>query len=568
MEENIHNDKLDDYVRKSFDDYSEDPSEGMWDRIEGDLLPETHAAPVAPPRARPSRAIRWQLTAAAAIVLLLTGLVCEHFYYDGKIKALTAEKTKREQPAEPAKKDTANNEPANARATTPAQPMQSEQAPIEAGKNNRTDPKTTADNSSKTMPKAPEFENKTEDKNRIVRTLADKNQNLENPPAKIRTTTAAAEATGQKNETPFVKPESGLAETPSKALSPAPENTSPAANPAMAKAVPANDSANQTPDKPARPQNAAGMAEAKPGAPAFEALPARFATLENPINPGEIPARQPVKPAKLPNGWYAGIQAAPQYTLATKPPVPAQRPPGLPGIKPVFVHAGEKTDHNTDVWLKIGKKIGTRFALETGLGYRELTRNADHKVNFEFKEGKRFPGGPGGARPSWAVSYSLNTYGGAATVELRADQTDNGSVQDDEKLGFVLQTSQHLQMLRIPVLAVAKFGHGRALGVLKAGLVGNFMLKNELAITGAQSETARFSPDRNWGRRPKPPLEKRSNFIPGYWASAGFEYRLARRLSLTAEPFVSGDFAQNTSGRHRSPSYYSVGVNAGVQFAF
>lgn len=45
MEKNIHDDRLDDFVKKSFDGYSEEPGMDMWDRIEVGLPPEEPGKP-------------------------------------------------------------------------------------------------------------------------------------------------------------------------------------------------------------------------------------------------------------------------------------------------------------------------------------------------------------------------------------------------------------------------------------------------------------------------------------------------------------------------------------------
>jgi hypothetical protein len=89
MAEDIQHDKLGDFVRKSFEGYEEDPAPDMWERVKGDLVPL--AEPGAPPlQAAFLRKYRWQAAAATIILLLLSTLVCEHFYYEKQLRALTA----------------------------------------------------------------------------------------------------------------------------------------------------------------------------------------------------------------------------------------------------------------------------------------------------------------------------------------------------------------------------------------------------------------------------------------------------------------------------------------------
>ena len=89
MEKNIHNDHLDDYVRKSFEDYEENPASDMWGRIEEELPPVV-PEPVVRPGIGSIRRYFWQMSAAAAILLLISSLVCGRLYYENKIRERSA----------------------------------------------------------------------------------------------------------------------------------------------------------------------------------------------------------------------------------------------------------------------------------------------------------------------------------------------------------------------------------------------------------------------------------------------------------------------------------------------
>lgn len=90
MEENLHEDKLDDYVRKSFEEYEETPSSDMWDRVAADL----EETPERVPLWLVFRRLGWQLLAAGVILVLTSTLVCEHLYYKAQIQELTQQSQK------------------------------------------------------------------------------------------------------------------------------------------------------------------------------------------------------------------------------------------------------------------------------------------------------------------------------------------------------------------------------------------------------------------------------------------------------------------------------------------
>lgn len=85
MEDNLHGDKLDDYVRKSFKEYEETPSPDMWSRVEGaieDPVPKPVFWAVL-------LRMGWQLLAAGIILILSATLVCERVSHEAQIRALT-----------------------------------------------------------------------------------------------------------------------------------------------------------------------------------------------------------------------------------------------------------------------------------------------------------------------------------------------------------------------------------------------------------------------------------------------------------------------------------------------
>ncbi|HPI09245.1 MAG TPA: hypothetical protein PLM41_22790, partial [Saprospiraceae bacterium] len=93
MEKNIHDDRLDDYVRKSFEDYEETPAFDMWARIEDELAPADDPVPLFI-RLWPSFS---RIVAAAAILLLLCALVCNRLYYENKIREMAAQQVRKQQ---------------------------------------------------------------------------------------------------------------------------------------------------------------------------------------------------------------------------------------------------------------------------------------------------------------------------------------------------------------------------------------------------------------------------------------------------------------------------------------
>ncbi|HMG15134.1 MAG TPA: hypothetical protein VK590_06795, partial [Saprospiraceae bacterium] len=83
MEENIHNDKLDEFVNRSFESYSENPPDSLWDAIEAGLeTPVIHPVKVA---GFPI----WKYAAGLLILLLSAALITQHLFYKEKLNQIT-----------------------------------------------------------------------------------------------------------------------------------------------------------------------------------------------------------------------------------------------------------------------------------------------------------------------------------------------------------------------------------------------------------------------------------------------------------------------------------------------
>ncbi|HMQ87539.1 MAG TPA: hypothetical protein PKB07_08135, partial [Flavilitoribacter sp.] len=78
MEKNLHEEGMEEFLRKSFDQYSENPPEDLWDRIDADLA------------AGPGPALRplWRVGLSVAAALLLGIIAFQHIYYNRQLDRL------------------------------------------------------------------------------------------------------------------------------------------------------------------------------------------------------------------------------------------------------------------------------------------------------------------------------------------------------------------------------------------------------------------------------------------------------------------------------------------------
>ncbi|MDO8971543.1 MAG: hypothetical protein Q7U74_12690, partial [Saprospiraceae bacterium] len=229
----------------------------------------------------------------------------------------------------------------------------------------------------------------------------------------------------------------------------------------------------------------------------------------------------------------------------------------------VFANEPENTRISSVWWLKTGKKLNTHFFLETGLGYQEMTHRARHTARFRYRDGILQ-----GQNPLLRnFDYDLNAYGGTAEVSMRMEQTTPGiPPSDDDPVVLGIRTEERTTFVRIPLLLGYKLRSGRLSGVFKTGLLGNFVLENEVDITTRTSQHPRLRPVA--GAAGYTVDLNPQKFFLGYWVSAGAEFKLGKHLSILAEPAFMGDFPRNDSNNRQLPERFYMGLNVGANYYF
>ncbi|MBX2890489.1 MAG: hypothetical protein KF734_06150 [Saprospiraceae bacterium] len=491
MEKDTHDDHLDQYVRKSFEQYEENPAPDMWTRIQS-------ALPTAPSH-RPTWLRNRHWLVMAGVVLLLAALVGEHYYYERLIRNIQNQHLKEQATA--IENATKNPDTATETSSLPGSSEMRASAKQHRGKATN-EPSTTQRENMRRREKRPS---------------QTPNAHSMNPDAPITKEPA---------------PTSLFSET-SKNVEQITLNTS-----------------QITPLSPLAPEPVK--------VPALDPLPAAMPMLEVAAHRARAEVSIPIKPFRAPSGWHLGLHVMP-YTILEQD---VEISP-VPGTRPVFISRQESADFAADWWLSIGKKINSRWSVETGLGFRSMTRKATHTPRFRLSQGNLGPSGQ-----VRQFNYDLRVYGGSANVTLRMEPVNpSAPLPDNERVALRVTTTETLQILRVPALAVCRIGQGRWQAVAKAGLVGNFILKNQLDVTARASQNVRLRLlQGNNGYNMQ--YQTAGSFFLGYWASLGSEFRLARHLGLFADPALSGDFSRKDAADRSLPGQIIFGLNTGARFYF
>lgn len=280
----------------------------------------------------------------------------------------------------------------------------------------------------------------------------------------------------------------------------------------------------------------------------------------------------PAQPVSKP-GWYSGVHSTVSImSEKLKKPAPDDID-NHQGPRRV-VSSQSKLNHIVaDYWVKAGKQIAPHLTFETGLGYQQFDRIAEHQPDLKIRDGDPVHGhgGPGGPSPGgheeYDFNYTLNSYAGSMDINLRMSQVDtNAMYSDNQPLDLKLTTKERVKTLRIPLLLAAHTGKGRLKFAIKGGLIANVFLQNELEVTGISSGGNRFK--RSAPHEPIAQKESTQRYGLDFVLAAGAEYRLNNKLSVLAEPTFSKSLALQNNNLAPAPSYQTAGLNIGLNYHF
>jgi opacity protein-like surface antigen len=540
MEDHLQPDKLDDFVRKSFENYEENPSEDRWNKIAAAL-----EQPKVLPLASQKNGFEWKsYLSAAAIVLLSIGMVTEYFYFSNKINELTKIATKSnelkveniELPSNQSFKIKQND--AN--------------VAIEDGKRK--------DIFQKNVFSQPSSSNNSQI---LIGNFAN-SQILKDGQIKD---------IFQKNNFSNQQPTQFEQESDKVAINQFLNTQSPTTNNEVDQIHSVNsqslnlslDGINKVVDVEQLPLVTLNSFK-KIKEISFltkNTIPKFIQKQENSLQIASVI----LKPVKNPSNWYLSVTMNRRVEQELKDDFRGRGPNNHPDVR-----SSKDSKYTQDFALNIGKKTNRHVGFETGLIYNNSLSVSSHSPNFKKRDGRRHgggghggPGGPGGGHDQdLDFEYKLHTYSGVATVNLRMTQADTtAQVDDDEPLNLKVTTKEKVQILRIPLLATYTFGKGRLLLNSKIGVNASFFLKNNLEITGLDAQNMVFKPEQDY--KPMTSFQSPSKVKMALAASVGLEYRLTKRWSILAEPNFVRDFESQSEIHKLQPNHLSFGLNTGVK---
>lgn len=521
MEKHQHNDGLDDYVRKAFNDYEADTPDDMWDRVEQSLEEDDRRRPVF------FLWKRWLAAAFFAGAFLLAGWALGVWY--------SAEETQSARSAAPVPVENITSKPEvnpvpAASSGHPNMTPASSAAPTGVSPNNAA-PGATA--------------TATQGKDNGLRSTKRTLHLSEH----LISETASLSVAGNTSTVPTAyAPEinSHLPETstPATVTTNLLTDTVCVSNTVQATTLPQRNPLTTLPFSVLIPESIVSV-----HLPNDIARPSLQPVKEHTTH------QSPQTPApKTKFNWYAGPFVATHLVRErnTAEVANTRRFVSRQVAAPVSLEAG----------IRAGASGTSGIGWETGFSIRSVERSTVHTARLRRRDGVISPVNPGSSR-LFNFNYSLSSYQGNTEMTLSMEETDTvAPALPDEPLMVRIAATEKTNLLRIPLLFTAHSSFRRFSFSGKAGFTGQFLVKNTVEITEQRAFLGRFRP------LTQQPLVVQSRdqrrFIPGYQASMGVEYPIGRRLRATLEATTEGDFTLRDHDGNKLPALVHHGLRAGV----
>jgi hypothetical protein len=533
MKDDLHNDRLEEFLRKSLEGHSEDPPADLWSKIAGNLeLPVADLPSAAPTQLTPRlRVLRqwWSVAAAAAV---MTGLLIgQHFYFSGKIEHLNKAL---EQNATQLKELEQKRLVEQQQQTT----LQMEEAiESQAAAQNLTTAESEVPSNvlqGKTQHDQPAKQK------RVIRSSAN-----QNPKQKK-----------QVNNTEGNAPPTSIANAQNEEKN--------AGNP-VENTAQANET-KQMEEKPAAAPMEAAVVAKQPDMPRTwgrKLMPLQMPELPAPTAKSIIPAI-----AQQDSRYFIGLQMMPMITNQKvdniKAKEPGPQPPFPPKRDNSFTAENEKSIKSWMTGVALETKLTPKLRLGTGLNYRVLDIETTHEICLKYSDGKPVHGN----HDEREYEYELNTATGSVQMLVSAAATGSpSSLSDTTKVEAKIKTSEHLTFASLPLYANYSIGNGRLRVLAKAGLIFNFLLDSDFSLDRIERpQDSKFQFDRRGSRHGS--ANDLQTLTASYMASLGLEYQLSKSLSLRAEPTVMGSLTSLHNNPFIESSEFSAGLNVGVMYSF
>lgn len=518
--DNNNNDHLDRFLHKAFDNFSANPSDQLWDKINAGITP-------APP-VRPSGIAVKPLYVALAAATVLLLFVAQHYYFHSKLEQIQTQLEQQQMAASPAEPSRVT--PISTDNTT--QPTTTSQTPISTSPNSissNTHAQTTTITPSYTKTTTPSYRQQQSPKS-----------------------TTPKETT---NTTPIPNSPTDLAQS---------HNLSPTSSSTTINATQQGDGTNI----PSAPSTTATQKMAT------TALISYFPSGKLPTKLYPSEKKEKIQLINLPytrikpqQSTAIGLHAMMANSYMAVKATPPDRP-GFPGDDDkLFVDESTTKGTLVATGITVERTLNRHWSLCSGLDYTQHTINKSIRPQLRFDDRDDNHNIPGHDPNEHDFTYSIGTGAGTYEIDVEVRETDpTVNIQPEENISFTIQTEEKVQLLSLPLQVKYRLNKRNWNVYLAGGLRTNTVLSKEEAITGfsCDNQLLEIKGQPSVGR---PPKNIKRAVTLDYTASAGVEYRMGN-IGINVASVFGAPLIKPIKDDKLSVSNYWAGVNIGAQYYF
>lgn len=213
--------------------------------------------------------------------------------------------------------------------------------------------------------------------------------------------------------------------------------------------------------------------------------------------------------------------------------------------------------------------LGHNWSVETGLQYRRFDSKVLHRPDLTYGDRWDWKGWNNYDNDSQKHDYSYFFDGPSSTmyVSLSAENTNpSEEISNQEELEVEITIEERTEVMSIPLLAGYQIGNGRFNGQLRAGLLANFGLDYDVAVSALNYDNEKFRPYS--GRGVYLSYSPLNSISFDFFLSAGLAYDLSPSWRFSFMPYFSGSLTKKLDGPFIDPNDYSIGGSVAVNYKF
>ena len=214
---------------------------------------------------------------------------------------------------------------------------------------------------------------------------------------------------------------------------------------------------------------------------------------------------------------------------------------------------------------KIGYQFNKHWSLESGIQYTKTKLNARHRIEKKYTSDHEMTNSGGELESDYTLS--LTTSVGDATSNVSLARPAQVTIPEQMPFRLVIESTQQITALGIPILAKYSIGNNNFKAGLKAGLLTNFIINSDIEIKkiGSPLPTFRHRKHRINDKREIKNLKKNTFDLT---AGIEAEFKINNSTFLSLEPSFSRSLTPIFEKENVKTFPMMASVKIGVNYRF